>query len=135
MNTGVSGAIMPVSSGHSLCSSCGIASSLTCPLAQCLTSNWIKLWLRWWPKLKPNVLHIIDSFEQGGTERQALQLVRMIHADDRYRVRLACLQKQGMLLSEAEGLRLGEIPEYSLTSFYDLRFMRQLRRLVQFLTV
>jgi len=86
-------------------------------------------------KLKPNVLHIIDSFEQGGTERQALQLVRMIHADDRYRVRLACLQKQGMLLSEAEGLRLGEIPEYSLTSFYDLRFMRQLRRLVQFLKV
>jgi len=93
----------------------------------------IRVWFRWWPKLKLNVLHIIDSFEQGGTERQALQLVRMLHANDRFGVRLACLQKKGMLLSEAEELDLGEIAEYPLTSFYDLNFVRQLRHLERFL--
>jgi len=83
--------------------------------------------------LKPNVLHIIDSFEQGGTERQVLQLVRMLHADGSYRVRLACLQRKGLLLSDAERLGIGEIREYPLTSFYDLNFAQQLRRLVRFL--
>lgn len=83
--------------------------------------------------MKPNILHIIDSFEQGGTERQALQLVRMLHAKGDYGVRLACLQKKGTLLSEAEKLGLGEIPAYPLTSFYDLNFVRQVRSLVRFL--
>lgn len=83
--------------------------------------------------MKRTVLHIIDSFEQGGTERQALQLVRMLRANGEYRVRLACLQKKGTLLSEAENLGLGEIAEYPLTSFYDLNFVRQLRRLAGFL--
>jgi glycosyltransferase involved in cell wall biosynthesis len=79
------------------------------------------------------VLHLIDSFEQGGTERQALQLVRMLHENGRFEVRLACLQKKGTLLSEAEELGLGEIAEYPLTSFYDLNFVRQLRRFARFL--
>jgi glycosyltransferase involved in cell wall biosynthesis len=84
--------------------------------------------------LKANILHIIDSFEQGGTERQALQLVRMLHAHGGYRVRLACLQKNGTLLGEAEKLGLGEIAEYPLTSFYDLNFVRQVRSLARFVT-
>jgi len=83
--------------------------------------------------LKLNVLHIIDSFEQGGTERQALQLVRMLHSDGHYRVRLACLQRHGLLVNDAETPNLGPIPEYPLTSFYDLNFVQQLRRLVRFL--
>ena len=83
--------------------------------------------------MKPNVLHIIDSFEQGGTERQAIQLVRLLQASGRYRVHLACLQNRGSLRSEAERLGLGEIPEYPLTSFYDRNFARQLRRLSRFL--
>lgn len=83
--------------------------------------------------MKLNVLHIIDSFEQGGTERQALQLVRMLQANGHYGVRLACLQRHGLLLSDAETLDLGPIPEYPLTSFYDLNFVQQLRRLVRFL--
>ena len=29
--------------------------------------------------MKPKVLFIIDSFEQGGSERQALQLLRQLH--------------------------------------------------------
>jgi glycosyltransferase involved in cell wall biosynthesis len=83
--------------------------------------------------LKRNVLHIIDSFEQGGTERQALQLVGRLHSDGHYRVRLACLQRHGLLLSDAETLNLGPIPEYALSSFYDLNFVQQVRRLVRFL--
>jgi L-malate glycosyltransferase len=83
--------------------------------------------------LKPNVLHIIDSFEQGGTERQAIQLVRLLQASGRYRVHLACLQNRGSLRAEADALGLGEIPEYPLTSFYDRNFVRQFRRLSSFL--
>jgi glycosyltransferase involved in cell wall biosynthesis len=83
--------------------------------------------------LKPGVLHIIDSFEQGGTERQALQLVRLLQSTDRYRIHLACLQHRGLLRTEADQLSLGEILEYPLNSFYDLNFIAQLLRLVRFL--
>jgi L-malate glycosyltransferase len=83
--------------------------------------------------LKPNVLHLIDSFEQGGTERQALQLVRELRSSGLCRVRLACLQNKGSLRAEADSLGLGEIPEYRLTSFYDLNFVKQVRRLSRYL--
>ena len=76
---------------------------------------------------------MIDSFEQGGSERQALQLVRQLHESGRCRVRLACLQNKGSLRGEADRLGLGEIPEYPLTSFYDRNFVTQLRRLARFL--
>jgi L-malate glycosyltransferase len=83
--------------------------------------------------VKPNVLHLIDSFEQGGTERLALQLVRQLHTSGRCRVRLACLQNKGALRADANRLGLGEILEYPLTSFYDRNFIMQLRRLSRFL--
>jgi len=83
--------------------------------------------------LKPNILHIIDSFEQGGTERQALQLARLLQASGLCRVQLACLQNKGSLRVEADRLGIGEIREYPLTSFYDRNFTTQLRRLVRFL--
>ena len=83
--------------------------------------------------MKPNILHIIDSFEQGGTERQAIQLVRLLNDSGRYRVHLACLQNRGSLRIEAERLGLGEIPEYPLHSFHDRNFLAQLRRLIRFL--
>jgi glycosyltransferase involved in cell wall biosynthesis len=85
--------------------------------------------------MKPNVLFIIDSFEQGGSERQAMQLLRQLHASGRYRVHLACLQNRGSLRAEADQLGIGEIHEYALNSFYDPNFVRQLRRLVQFIKV
>jgi len=83
--------------------------------------------------LKPNVLHIINSFEQGGTERQAVQLVRLLHEAGRYRVHLACLDQRGILRHEAEAFGLEEIIEYPLNSFYDRNFLTQLRRCVRFL--
>jgi len=82
--------------------------------------------------MKPNVLFIIDSFEQGGSERQALQLLRQLHDSGRCTVRIACLQDKGSLKSDAQALGVGEIPEYALTSFYDLNFLKQLRRFTKF---
>lgn len=83
--------------------------------------------------MKPNVLFIIDSFEQGGSERQAMQLLTQLHASGKCRVHLACLQNRGSLRGEADQLGIGEIHEYALNSFYDLNFLKQLRRLVQFI--
>ncbi|HKO96093.1 MAG TPA: glycosyltransferase [Pyrinomonadaceae bacterium] len=83
--------------------------------------------------MKPNVLFIIDSFEQGGSERQALQLLTQLHASGRCNVRLACLQNKGSLRLEADKLGIGEIHEYALTSFYDLNFLQQIRRFTRFI--
>src|ERR1051325_5573290 len=82
--------------------------------------------------MKPNVLFIIDSFEQGGSERQALQLLRQLHESAEVRVRLACLQNRGSLRQEAEPPGIGEIHEYPLTSFYDLNFAKQLGRFISY---
>lgn len=62
-----------------------------------------------------------------------LQLIRMLHSNGHYRVRLACLQSTGSLLRDAERLGIGPIPVYPLTSFYDLNFLVQLRRLGRFM--
>ncbi len=79
--------------------------------------------------MKPNVLHIIDSFDQGGTERQAIQLVRLLHESNRYRVHLACLHDRGVLRSEVARLGIGEVTAYPLNSFFNRNFAVQLRRL------
>jgi glycosyltransferase involved in cell wall biosynthesis len=80
-----------------------------------------------------NVLHLIDSFEQGGTERQAVQLARLLHETGRHRVEIACLDGRGLLRPEAERVAEGEIAEYPLTSFHDRNAFAQLRRFARFL--
>jgi glycosyltransferase involved in cell wall biosynthesis len=83
--------------------------------------------------LKPAVLQLIDSFNQGGSERQALQLARLLHESGRYDVRLACLSPEGSLRASIEDLDLGEIPSFPLTSFYDRNAVTQLRRFARWL--
>jgi glycosyltransferase involved in cell wall biosynthesis len=80
-----------------------------------------------------NVLQFIDSFIQGGTERQTVQLTRLLHESGRYRVHLACSNPDGPLRADAERLGLVEIPSFPLTSFYDRNFVVQLRRLARYL--
>ncbi|HMX26058.1 MAG TPA: glycosyltransferase [Blastocatellia bacterium] len=80
-----------------------------------------------------NTLQLIGSFHQGGSERQAVQLTRLLHESGQYRVRVACLDGNGALRQEVEQLGLGEIPEYSLTSFYDRQMATQLQRFARFL--
>lgn len=83
--------------------------------------------------MKPVVLQLIDSFEQGGSERQALQLTRLLHRSDRFHVQLACLNSGGVLRAEIEDLKLGEIPAFPLTAFYNLNALAQMRRLERYL--
>jgi glycosyltransferase involved in cell wall biosynthesis len=79
------------------------------------------------------ILHLIDNFEQGGTERQAVQLVRLLHEGGRFRVRVACFRGHGVLRAEVERLNLGEIPEYPLRGFGHPKFGAQLVRFARHL--
>ena len=79
------------------------------------------------------VLQLINSFHQGGSERQAVQLARLLAESSSYAVHVACLERRGVLLDEALRLNLPEIREYPLTSFYDRNAVRQLRRFSHYL--
>jgi glycosyltransferase involved in cell wall biosynthesis len=71
---------------------------------------------------------LIGSFYQGGSERQAAQLTRLLKESNQYHVHLACMDKSGALLDEVEQMGLADIPEYRLTSFYDRNALVQVRR-------
>lgn len=84
--------------------------------------------------MKSSVLHLVGSFAQGGSERQAVRLARSLHESGRYRVVVAALEGCGVLRAEVEGMNLdGEIEEFPLTSFYNRQMARQLNRFARFL--
>ncbi len=83
--------------------------------------------------MKPRILQLVDSFDEGGSERQALQLTRLLHESGRYEVFLASLKPKGVLRADVECLGLGEIPSYPLNSFFDRNAIYQLRRFVKYL--
>jgi glycosyltransferase involved in cell wall biosynthesis len=83
--------------------------------------------------MKKNVLQITGSFHQGGSERQAVQLTRLLREDGSFNVFLAALNNKGVLKPEADALGFDEIPEFPLTSFYNFNFLKQLKRCVQFI--
>jgi len=83
--------------------------------------------------MKPNILLFIDSFAQGGTERQVVQLARLLAESGRYQIHLACLSREGVLRAEVESLGFKDIPEFPLTSFYDRNMLVQLRRCAAYL--
>ena len=66
---------------------------------------------------RPNVLHLIETFHQGGSERQAVQLVRLLHATGRFNLHVACLRDEGILRRDLDGLRLPPIEAFPLISF------------------
>lgn len=82
---------------------------------------------------KPRVLQLVDSFNQGGSERQAVQLARLLNESGDYDVLVACLNGNGVLRAEVEAMGLRKIPEFPLTSFHDANFVRQLIRFVRYL--
>lgn len=83
--------------------------------------------------MKANVLQLIEGFRQGGTERQAVQLTRLLHESGRFRIHVACMDGTGVLRAEIERLGFTNLSEFPLNSFYDLHFLRQLRRFAAFL--
>jgi len=76
---------------------------------------------------RPRVLHLITSFEIGGTERQAVELLKRLDGE-RYDVRLAVLRNEGPFYKEIEA-RFPDLPEFPLTSFYNANALKQLARL------
>ena len=83
--------------------------------------------------MKPAVLQLIDSFNQGGSEWQALQLTRRLSQSDNFTVYVASLSREGPLRSSIADLSVGPIPSFPLNSFYDANAIRQLRLCVQWL--
>lgn len=84
-------------------------------------------------RLKLNVLQLVGSFHQGGSERQAIQLTQLLRSSDRYKVHLACLSPDGSLRKHVEDMGLSDIPSFPLTSFYDRNAVKQLSRFVKLL--
>jgi L-malate glycosyltransferase len=83
--------------------------------------------------MKKNVLQFIGSFHQGGSERQAVQLTRLLHEDKTCNVFLASMNNDGILRQEVEKIGFTDIPEFKLTSFYDANFVKQIRRCAKFI--
>jgi glycosyltransferase involved in cell wall biosynthesis len=83
--------------------------------------------------VKPRIIQLVDSFDEGGSERQALELTRLLHDSGKYEVYLASLKPDGVLRAQIADLSLGEIPSYPLESFYDRNALTQLRRFVTYL--
>ena len=80
---------------------------------------------------RPKVLHLINHFQLGGTERQAVLLLQ--HLDrNRYDVRLAALSTAGPLFEEVARI-YPDVEEYPLTSFYNYNALKQVIRLRTFL--
>ncbi|HUS12265.1 MAG TPA: glycosyltransferase, partial [Pyrinomonadaceae bacterium] len=78
--------------------------------------------------MKPSVLQLVGSFAQGGSERQAVQVSKLLRESGRYEVYLACLDGQGVLRDEAEQIGFTQIPEFPLTKFYDANALSQIIR-------
>lgn len=76
-----------------------------------------------------NVLQLFDSFNQGGTEWQTIQLTRLLHESGKHRVFVAALSSKGPLRAEIERLGFNDVPSFPLQNFYNLNAMKQLSRL------
>lgn len=83
--------------------------------------------------MKKRVLQFIGSFHQGGSERQAVSLTRLLKNEDSFEVFAATLNNDGVLRTEIDKAGLPEIPEFPLTSFFNANFVRQLRRCAKYL--
>ncbi|HEX7295469.1 MAG TPA: glycosyltransferase [Pyrinomonadaceae bacterium] len=80
-----------------------------------------------------NALQLIGSFHQGGSERQAVQLTRLLSESQRCNVFVATLDRTGVLLDDLSRLGIDQIPEYRLNSFYDLHAARQVWSFARYL--
>jgi glycosyltransferase involved in cell wall biosynthesis len=83
--------------------------------------------------VKKRVLQLVGSFNQGGSEQQALALTRSLEKEGSFEVFAATLNKNGVLGREFGAIGLAEIPEFPLTSFYNPNFVRQVRRCIKYL--
>jgi glycosyltransferase involved in cell wall biosynthesis len=83
--------------------------------------------------LEKNVLQFVGSFDQGGSEFQAVQLIRLLHLEGSHRVFVACLSGAGVLRQEIDKLDVADVIEFPLRSFYDANMLRQVLRCVRYI--
>lgn len=83
--------------------------------------------------MRGRTVQVIGSFYQGGSERQAVQLSRLLHADGEFGVAIAVLNKSGPLLDEVLNCGFSEIQEYRLQSFFSRSFLTQLNAFRKYL--
>src|SRR5215203_3990866 len=76
-----------------------------------------------------NVLQLLDSFNQGGTEWQTVQLTRYLHESGKHRIFLASLSGEGPLRAEVERLGFRDIPSFPLQNFYNINAAKRLTHL------
>ena len=62
-----------------------------------------------------------------------MQLARLLTEDATHRIFLAVLNDEGVLRAEVEKFGFSEIPAFPLNSFYDLNFLKQIRKCARFL--
>jgi L-malate glycosyltransferase len=83
--------------------------------------------------MKPKVLQLIGNLYPGGTENQAVQLVRLLLESNQYEVHVACMDAKGQLREDLVRLGVNDIPEFCLTSFFNLNAVKQLFRFARLL--
>ncbi|MEQ1605316.1 MAG: glycosyltransferase [Pyrinomonadaceae bacterium] len=83
--------------------------------------------------MKKRVLQFIGSFNQGGSERQAVALCRLLKNEGSFDVYAATLNNEGILRPKIDAIGLPEIPEFPLTSFYNANFVKQVRACAKYL--
>lgn len=83
--------------------------------------------------MRKRVLQLIGSFNQGGSERQAIALCRLLKADGTFEVYAATLNNEGILRRDIEALDLPHIPEFPLTSFFNVQFVKQAWSLARYI--
>jgi glycosyltransferase involved in cell wall biosynthesis len=76
---------------------------------------------------RPRVLHLINSFDAGGTERQAVELLNRLD-EKRFDARLAVLGWRGPLRRQIVE-RFPYVPEFPLNSFFNANAVKQILRL------
>lgn len=77
--------------------------------------------------VRPRILHLINNFDIGGTERQAVELLKRVDRS-RFDIRLAVLRSGGGFYEEIRGL-FKEILEFPFHTFYGSGARRQIARL------
>ena len=83
--------------------------------------------------MKKRILQFIGSFNQGGSELQAVALTKLLHCEGKFEIYAASLNNEGILRAEVDEIGLSEIPVFPLTSFYNANFVRQVRRCAKYL--
>ena len=83
--------------------------------------------------MKPRVLQLIGSFHNGGSERQAVALTRLLREEGSYEVLVAVLRNEGPLRAELERTGIDQVAEFPITSFFRPSFVKHTKAFAGYL--